>query len=91
MTTKQLQELAQNNNGKLPAYAWPGGYPILYLDQHNETLCAECATRDLNDPDTDDKPVAYDVYYEGPNVFCAECNKEIESAYGDPGADEDQS
>lgn len=31
-------------------------------------------------------PVAYDVHYEGPDIICAECNKAIPSAYGDPEA-----
>ena len=79
-----MQLPTRNSDGKLPAYAWPGGYPVLYLDKHNETLCADCATKDLDDPDTDDKPVAYFVHYEGPSEFCAECNAEVESAYGDP-------
>lgn len=78
----KLQKLAEENNGKLPAYTWPGGYPVLYFDKHCETLCADCATKNLLD--TDDKPVAYDVHYEGPTIQCVECNVDIESAYGDP-------
>lgn len=30
---------------ELPAYAWPGGYPISYLDAENNELCADCANR----------------------------------------------
>ena len=71
-----------NDKNELTAYAWPGGYPVLYLDQNNETLCAKCATKDLNDPEN--KPATYFVHYEGPSEFCAECNAEVESAYGDP-------
>ena len=71
----------------LPAYVWPGGYPILYLDGHNEVLCAKCATIEADKPDAGkDAPVAADVFYEGPSEFCAVCNTEIESAYGDPDA-----
>lgn len=74
------------NNGKLPAYAWPGGYPIIYLDHENSTLCADCATRSADDMEEIPhfKPCAWDIYYEGPSEFCAQCNTEIESAYGDP-------
>lgn len=81
-----LHKLAEENNGKLPAFAWPGGYPLLYLDRDNSTLCAECATKSLNDPDElpQFRPIAYDIYYEGPVTHCDQCNAEIESAYGDP-------
>jgi len=71
-----------NSNGELDAFAWPGGYPIIYLDKENSVLCAKCATKSLNDED--DKPVACDVYYEGPTLQCDGCNADIESAYGDP-------
>ena len=89
MSTARLQELCTENNGSLPAYAWPGGYAVHYLDKHGSVLCAQCATKDLLDPDTDDKPVADDVYWEGPTVQCKGCNVDMESAYGDP-EDEDE-
>jgi hypothetical protein len=31
------------DNGKLDAYAWPGGYPIYYLDRRGDVLCPKCA------------------------------------------------
>lgn len=79
----------RNSDGTLPSYAWPGGYPVLYLDGHNETLCATCATKAANELEEDDRdrPVAYFVHYEGPSEFCAACNAEVESAYGDPEAE----
>jgi hypothetical protein len=79
-------EHLKDSKGNLPAFVWPGGYPILYLDGENSTLCAECATKSLNDPDEIGKfkPVAFDVYYEGPVTNCDQCGAEIESAYGDP-------
>ena len=71
-------------DGKLPAYAWPGGYPVLYLDRENSTLCADCATKSLKDEVEHFRPIACDVYYEGPVTFCDQCSTGIESAYGDP-------
>lgn len=65
---------------KLPAYAWPGGYPITYLTSDGATVCADCA----NDEDVSDDIVAGDIFYEGPAEECAGCGKIIESAYGDP-------
>lgn len=78
--------LQLNNQGELDAYAWPGGYPIVYFDRENSTLCAKCATRDFKNVDVRDeyKPIACDVYQEGPTIHCDDCNVEIESAYGDP-------
>ncbi len=67
----------RNSDNKLPEYAWPGGYPVLYLDNLSDTLCAECASKN---PDT----VAYFVHYEGPAEECSECGELVASAYGDP-------
>lgn len=143
--------------GLLPAYAWPGGYPIIYLDGNNKVLCATCATKEIdepcsscegigreygnsyqsndcifcdglkelftpngltslgpcpacletgkhtafytctycegsgkeNQPTDKDYPQAFDVFHEGPSEFCAICNVEIESAYGDPNEEEE--
>ena len=41
----------RNSDGTFPAYAWPGGYPMLYLDGHNEVLCATCATMEADKED----------------------------------------
>ena len=35
--------LPRLSNGQLQAYAWPGGYPIFYLDSWNTLLCPACA------------------------------------------------
>ena len=73
----------RDKDGKLPSYAWPGGYQILYLDRDNETLCPDCA----NDGDTcsfGGEPMAYFINWEGPSEYCYECNAHFESEYGDP-------
>ena len=85
----------RGEDGALPAYAWPGGYPVLYLTSDGETFCADCANgkngsmcRTVDGPD--DMPGdgwrvdAWFVHYEGPPAFCCHCNAEIPSAYGDP-------
>ena len=80
-------KLPKDEKGKLLYYAWPGGYPIYYLDGFNEILCPDCAEASLNDPDEIDSrcnPQDSFVYWEGPMYFCFGCNKELESAYGDP-------
>ena len=75
-----LDEIRDESTGKLPAYAWPGGYPIIYLTQDGLTVCPWCANKD----DTSDPASAWQVFYEGPAERCDDCNIIIESAYGDP-------
>lgn len=79
-----LPKLMQN--GKRPSFVFPGGYPIVYSDRENSTLCAECASPvyPINEtPSYRLKPVAANIYYEGPTIQCGECGKGIASAYGD--------
>jgi hypothetical protein len=72
--------LPRDSKGKLPAYTWPGAYPIFYLTKGNNILCAECA----NENDEDYDPiVAADANYEDPTMYCNECNGRIESAYAE--------
>jgi hypothetical protein len=92
----------RGRDGQLDSFAWPGGYPILYLDSHNCVLCPDCAhqeeldcmacyAKQYGEPDwfdMRDLPVAYFIHYEGPPEICESCNKVIESAYGDPDAEE---
>ena len=85
--TPAIRKLAADNGGELPAWAWPGGYPIIYFDRDNSVLCPACANN--KDASFDAPLVAYDVYWEGPSMQCDQCYKEIESAYGDPDADDD--
>jgi hypothetical protein len=71
--------------GELPYYAWPGGYPIIYVDGWDEQLCPECANKAMREQNEDsfseDLPTDWYIHYEGASKFCYECNTEIESAY----------
>jgi hypothetical protein len=75
----------RDSDGKLPAYAWPGGYPVVYMEKDNGILCPKCANEYNADRDNEDQlqPVAYFIHYEGPAEQCERCNAEIESAYGE--------
>lgn len=87
MSYGAIGTIERDSDGKLPSWAWPGGYPILYVDGDNETLCADCATVVLDQEDpfpASHRPTTWFIHYEGPPEYCARCNKEIESAYGDP-------
>lgn len=95
MTMPTLHELWDSNDGKLPSYAWPGGYPIIYISSDGEVFCPDCANRQ-NGADTrltdgpDDPPNdgwridGWSIHWEGDSEICCHCNTEIESAYGIP-------
>ena len=68
----------KTSDGKYPAYAWPGGYPMYYLNIHGDALCPSCANQGV------DQLEVADVYWEGPSFECDGCDRAIESAYGDP-------
>lgn len=73
--------LPRDSDGTLAAFAWPGGYPIVYWTHNcDAVLCAACAegADDIENADT---------YMEGPALVCDDCGKILESAYGDPEED----
>lgn len=36
----------RESDGRLPAYAWPGGYDIAYYVEDDAMICASCANGD---------------------------------------------
>ena len=62
-----------------------GCYPLIFVSDSGDCFCSDCAKKVFLDERTD---VTSDIYYEGPTMYCDECNREIESAYGDPGENE---
>lgn len=95
MTT--LEKLKADNGGTLPAFAWPGGYQMIYVASDGGVFCPDCANgKNGSDARLSDGPddaphdgwllEGYDVFYEGPDEYCAHCNAVIESVYGDPDA-----
>lgn len=75
----KIRRLREEHRGQLPSYAWPGGYPLFYVDKENSVLCPSCANKDT----TGIALVEYDINYEDTDLYCCECSKRIESAYGD--------
>jgi len=85
----------RDENGNLPAYAWPGGYPVYYLCADGGVLCPTCANKEeqvrtadehenVDCPDYDQwRIVAGDVNWEDASLTCDNCNQRIESAYAD--------
>lgn len=70
----------RDSKGKLPTYIWPGCYPMLYIDKQGNTLCSDCASRDI---DQSQDVIAADVNWENPDLICDDCGKRIESAYAE--------
>lgn len=66
--------------GKLPSFTVLGGYPIFYLNNHNDVLCANCANEH---EEYDETIVDYDVNYEDSSLYCDHCSQRIESAYAE--------
>jgi len=90
-----MARIQRNKDGKLDAYAWPGGYQIIYITDDGGVLCPACANgengseaSETADSGSGWKLEGYDIFFEGPSVFCDHCNDEIESAYGDPEEEE---
>jgi len=83
----------RDENGNLPAHAWPGGYPIYYLCADGGILCPACANAEsavkqadehADCPDYDQwRIVAGDVNWEDSGLTCENCSGHIESAYAD--------
>ena len=89
--SKQLEDI-RDSKGMLPAYAWPGGYPILYVAVDGGVFCPDCANG-KNDSDATTKAsdypddqqwllVAHMVNWEGDPLDCDHCGEPQESAYG---------
>ena len=91
---KSIDEVLED--GKAYPLTDLGFYPIIYICEDGGVLCADCVNDNLElirnakkDHDPQWNVIGYDVYYEGPIINCDNCNKDIESAYGDPDAEED--
>lgn len=92
-TTTKIEHL-RGSDGKFPAFAWPGGYPIIYLTVDGAVFCPACVNgengSEVGNPEVDDDKQwtidGHDCYWEGPVMHCDHCGDEIESAYGDPDA-----
>lgn len=69
----------RDETGKFPSWAWPGGYPLYYVDNENNILCPDCANKDGMSTDVNDA----DVNWEDASLYCDDCSKRIESAYAE--------
>lgn len=74
--------LERDADGQLPSYAWPGGYPLFYLDKRGNVYCPSCASQVTCDYYTDSIE-ACDANYEDTDLYCDGCSTRIESAYAE--------
>lgn len=74
-------EIEVKEKGKLPCVSDPGSYPIFYVTKSSEASCSECAS------EIPQHIEIHDIHWEGPPIICQGCNKEIESAHGEPEED----
>jgi hypothetical protein len=72
----------QRSDNELPTYAFPGGYPVYYIDDAGYCLCQHCAQESKQD--TTIIVEDYVINYEDDSLVCDSCESPIESAYGDP-------
>lgn len=85
-----ITKVARDDEDQLPAFAWPGGYPLTYFTTDGEVLCASCATVELDELCEGDTPrdetlgllAWWQVHWEGPDETCANCYRSLPSAYG---------
>ena len=76
---------------KAASYAWPGGYPLIYITAEGDVACPDCVNSEDQFVIASEKdhwrvwPIeGVQIHYEGAPEICCHCNTEIESAYGDP-------
>ena len=84
MANSWNSEAYRLSTGELASCTQLGGYPLIYITECNNVLCAACTTKLI------DEVANVDVYQEGDPLYCEVCNAEIESAYGNPDEDEEE-
>lgn len=81
MLPMRHHHMTHGKSEDFPSYTSVGSYPMLYCLPSGDCFCGDCASKL---PHKDRKKLIKDVFYEGAPEECAECGKEIESAYGNP-------
>jgi len=77
-------DLVRMEDGTLPTYSWPGGYPVFYLDGGGSVLCPACARNSDQEGEVPRfRPCAAGVNWEDAELDCDNCNARIPSAYAE--------
>jgi len=80
-TTLELR--ATIRNGK---YAWPGGYPLFFVNKDGDCICMDCARKEYKSVSRDllhNGEMVCDINWEDKDLICEYCGNQIESAYGE--------
>lgn len=88
--TLDLPKMIAENGGTVPAFAWPGGYPLFYVCKDGGVLSPEAVQAELAlvlaaEADGDDQwhVIAMDANWEDTNLYCDHTGNRIPSAYAD--------
>lgn len=79
-------DIPRENDGTVPKWAWPGGYPLFYVCEDGGDICSDCVNHDegFREIDAPDWNVnGYAINYEDPELYCDGCGRRIESAYAE--------
>lgn len=90
------------NRDPLPAFAWPGGYPLYYGFRDGGVICPDCVNKNVADIDAANRGErrhnshggwavdAVDTNWEDDDLHCDHCHAKIPCAYppDDPPGDE---
>jgi hypothetical protein len=82
------------NRKPLDSFAWPGGYPLVYLFADGGALCPDCANANIEELDramTEPRRNSHGGWrvdgvepnYEDTDLHCDHCHKRIPAAYED--------
>lgn len=91
-----VMSFPKNPDGKYPAYAWPGGYPLLYICADGGVLCSACANGlngSLASSEADENQwriEGSEIYLEGDPEPCTHCGVVIHPAYEDEEEEEEE-
>jgi hypothetical protein len=80
--------IVRDNAGHVMRRTSVGCYPLFYMCADGEVLCPLCVESEgasETHEDTQWRIVACDANWEDPLLYCAHCNKRIESAYAEEG------
>lgn len=66
-------------DGRYPAWAFPGGYPIVYQTEQGAMICASCVNKDPMIQELIDDRVVHII---GHPIECDNCKDIIESLFG---------
>jgi hypothetical protein len=70
--------------GIVPSFTSLGCYPLMYILEDGDIVCAECVNTEANFRMVDNamwNVACADVNWEDANVYCVHCNAHIPAAY----------